>query len=249
MAALIILSCFLSVSLFADVPQDQFAQANAHFDKGELDQASALYDALIQKGFGGAALYYNLGNLHYRKGERGEAVLWYERALRLSPRDNDINFNLSLARSHLKDEESSIPEKIILFANANELAVVLMISLWIFFGLLGLIRLGKVSGDTWPALTLWISGFFLVSSAGWLGAHIFIDRQNAAIVIQAPGEVRNGPGDDYAVGFTVPEGSKVLILSQRPEWTQIGVPQQGLKGWIHARDVQPIIVRPAFSSS
>jgi uncharacterized protein YgiM (DUF1202 family) len=65
-------------------------------------------------------------------------------------------------------------------------------------------------------------------------------------VIKAPGEVRNGPGQDYAVGFTVPEGSKVTLLNRRPEWSQIGVPQQGLKGWIPSSEIEPIRIESAL---
>ena len=63
--------------------------------------------------------------------------------------------------------------------------------------------------------------------------------------LNPPGEVRNGPGPDYAVGFTVPEGSSVLLLSRRPDWTQVGVPSQGLKGWMPNSEVEAVELTPA----
>ncbi|MCB4755797.1 MAG: tetratricopeptide repeat protein [Elusimicrobia bacterium] len=234
--------------LSASVSQDQFEQANTAFEQGDADRALDIDKTLIQKGFGGTALYYNLGNLYYRRGERGAAILWYERAHRLSPRDTDITFNLALARSHLKDEKESLLENVILYLTGHELCIGLTILLWVFFILLGLIKLEKVQGGTWPEMTIWISGLLLFLCSTWLGARIYFANQPYAIITQAPGEVRNGPGEDYAVGFTVPEGSKVLIMSQRPDWTQIGVPQQGLKGWIKSTDVDAIAVKMASSS-
>src|SRR5438445_11782944 len=82
---------------------EMMAEANQHFEKGESEEALEIYLGLVRQGFVGAALYYNLGNVYYRRGERGQAVLWYKRAERLSPRDPDIVFNLELALSHIRD--------------------------------------------------------------------------------------------------------------------------------------------------
>ena len=43
----------------------------------------------------------NLGNCHYLMHNYGQALLWYERALRLAPRDKGLRSNLALAREKL----------------------------------------------------------------------------------------------------------------------------------------------------
>lgn len=223
---------------------DQLNKANQFYEKGEIDQAGELYQTLIQKGFEGPELYYNLGNIFYRKGERGKAVLWYERAHLLAPRDSDIAFNLSLAKSHIKEEEGNLLRRIFLTFSENELSVALTLLLWLFFGILGARTLRWIKNESWTTPLLWFLGLSLSLLTLWSGVSLTFHRQPTGIVVNPPGEVRNGPGSDYAVGFTIPEGSQVLILNRRPEWTQVGVPHQGLKGWMPNTDVEPLRLTP-----
>jgi hypothetical protein len=228
--------------------QQMFVLANEHFEKGDLSKAEEIYSSLTRQGYEGTALYYNLGNLYYRRGERGKAILWYERASQLSPRDADTQFNLSLARSHIRDEKDNLLRKIILTFTATELSWASLIFIWLFFSVLSGVILGGIKSEVWPQVHLWLTGILLVICLSWLGVNNLWARQPLAIVTSPPGEVRNGPGTDYAVGFTIPEGSKVLLLGQRPEWVQVGVPHQGLKGWMPARDVETITVNPVLSN-
>ena len=46
-------------------------------------------------------LYYNLGNSYYKLKNYPKAILNYERALLLSPGDEDIKFNLELSKAML----------------------------------------------------------------------------------------------------------------------------------------------------
>ena len=52
---------------------------------------------------------YNLGNAHYRLGKVGYAILYYEKALKLSPNDEDVMHNLALAKLNLKDKVDTLP--------------------------------------------------------------------------------------------------------------------------------------------
>ncbi len=229
--------------VFAATPaQVQFNEANAAYEKGDFTKAEEIYTLLHNQGYGGAALYYNLGNVAYRKGDRGKAILWYSRAARLMPRDQDVQFNLSLARSHLKDFEMMWARKFIYYISVNELAGIVTLLLWGFLLLFGAMALDWIKAEIWPGMTLWTTGLLLIMFGAWLVTHTVMDLQKHAVIMQGPGEVRNGPGTDYAVGFTVPEGTSVVVLNERPEWTQIGVLNQGLKGWIRATEVERITV-------
>lgn len=239
---------FLSLSLLIGVgigmahatPQDDFQAGNKFYEAGEYDKAIESYLSAVKQGYEGVSLDYNLGNSYFKQGQRGNAVLWYQRALRMDPRDPDIQFNLSLAQSHLKDEEPSWLENLIFFFTERELGWVVMALVWIFFGLLGSLLLGWISSEGWPPVVLWTSGSLLLISSLWFGTRLAWGAKPYAIVVGPPGEVRNGPGPEYAVGFTIPEGSRVIVLNTRPDWFQVGIPQQGLKGWMPNKDVQPI---------
>lgn len=227
-------------AIAAPAPSELFEAANRLFEKGQIDRAKNRYIDLVEMGYAGPALAYNLGNAYYRLGRRGKAVLWYERAGLAAPRDADVSFNLSLARSHIKDTGMSIFRRAVLLFTPSELGAATAVLIWLFFGLLGCGLIGWIRFSPGLSTALTTLGLLLLLTGGVLGANFYLRNQPWAIVVQAPGEVRNGPGTDYAVGFTVPEGSRVLVLKQRPDWIQIGAPQEGLKGWISAEKVEAI---------
>jgi len=221
-------------------PQYKFLEANTLFESGKTPEALQIYQDLTKLGFAGSSLFYNLGNIYYRKGERGRAILWYERAQKMAPRDADIKFNLQLAKSHIKKVEEPVFEKIINTFTIDELGIFISVCTWVFFGVLGFLVLGKIRGEIWPTAALWTSGLLLVMFAGWFFASQTYTSKNWAVLISLPGEVRNGPGEEYAVGFTIPEGSKIMVLNKRPQWSQVGIPQEGLKGWIPTKELEEI---------
>jgi len=241
--SLIVFALFLGIGITqaSDIsPQEKFEQANSLFESGETNRALEIYRELIRLGFSSDSLYYNLGNAFYRRGERGNAILWYLRAKNLAPRDSDITFNLSIAQSHIKNIRGPFLEKIVFYVTNKELGWIVTALTWIFFIFLSLVLSEKIQAEVWPAITLWTSGILLVLFSAWLGIHLTLGAKPWAVVRIPPGEVRNGPGNDYAVGFTVPEGSTILIMNKRPKWTQIGVPQEGLKGWILTDELEEI---------
>ena len=77
--------------------------ADAEYSKGNYVQAIKDYEELLRKNKT-ADVYYNLGNAYYRTDNIVQAVLAYERALMLSPGDEDIRFNLQMARSKTIDK-------------------------------------------------------------------------------------------------------------------------------------------------
>ena len=68
----------------------RFYKANSASQAGDYDGALKLYREITDSGFVSAAVYYNIANCYMKKGELGRALVGYERALRLSPRDSDL---------------------------------------------------------------------------------------------------------------------------------------------------------------
>ena len=75
-----------------------FTAAAEAYKAEDYDKAAAAYEEVLRGGKESGALYYNLGNSYFKKGSLGKAILNYERARRLVPRDGDLNFNLEYAR-------------------------------------------------------------------------------------------------------------------------------------------------------
>ncbi|MBR6492984.1 MAG: tetratricopeptide repeat protein, partial [Paludibacteraceae bacterium] len=82
--------------------QTDFDAANAAYAEGRYEEAATGYEALLAEGEN-ATLYYNLGNARFKQGELAQAILNYERALRLNPNHKDAKYNLAFAQSRITD--------------------------------------------------------------------------------------------------------------------------------------------------
>lgn len=212
-------------------PADPFTRAGAAYEKGNFAEALRLYGQAAAAGPLTPALAYNMGNAHFRLGRRGQAVLWFERARALAPRDEDVRFNLRVARSHLADEGGSAWETLDRILGPGELPWAVAALAWLFFVPAGLALLGRVpwSGARRVAVP---AGILLALCSVWLALRVRALAEPWAVVTSPVAEARSGPGENNPVGFTVPEGRRCLLTGLRPGWLEIGVPAQGLKGWV-----------------
>ncbi|MCK5643063.1 MAG: tetratricopeptide repeat protein, partial [Gammaproteobacteria bacterium] len=87
---------------------ETMAVANQLYNNGEYSTAAQFYEQLISQGKVHSSLYYNLGNAYYVQGDIGRAILNYQRASRLDPRDPDIRENLAMARNQSANEIDQI---------------------------------------------------------------------------------------------------------------------------------------------
>ena len=87
-----------------------FDEGNQRYQNGDFDGAVASYARILEAGLESGDLYYNLGNTYFKRGEIGPAILYYERARRLMPADEDLLANLALARQLTADEITPLPQ-------------------------------------------------------------------------------------------------------------------------------------------
>jgi hypothetical protein len=221
--------------LLAEASGQVFLQANRYYENSSYKQAVSCYESLVDKGLSDAKLFYNLGNAYFRINRLGKAILYYERALKISPRDEDIKYNLKFVRTFIKEPDSSIFHKIINFFTLNELTVFSSLIYFLFMTGVILSLFLKHTVGRWANITLGVILF--LGLAWWYAGFSVVEKRVSAIVITSPAEVRNGPGEDYSVGFTLPEGKKVVVLSEKDDWCAVAVKQYEpqevlLKGWI-----------------
>src|SRR5512133_3865306 len=85
-------------------------KANKAYTDGMYAEAADLYKKVAASGYAAPELYYNLGNACFKLNDFPGAILWYERARRLDPGNEDITFNLNVANSKIADKIEPVPE-------------------------------------------------------------------------------------------------------------------------------------------
>lgn len=93
-----LLGIFLTINALAnngvDYFENQFIKANEAYKLGKYDTARTLYQEIENNEIHSAELFYNIANCYFKENENAAAILYYERALRLSPADEDVMHNL-----------------------------------------------------------------------------------------------------------------------------------------------------------
>lgn len=215
--------------------QALFVEANDAYYKGELATAQAKYEKLLEAGLGGPDVLFNLGTTHLANNELGPAVLYLERARRLSD-DDDIEANLAVARQRQGDEvvgaEASRPflERLADALNERVVSVAFLVTWWLGFAAWLVFR-RKVEGRLLWALA---AGVLLLAGAtlgAAVGVHAWVrHRVVEAVVMPATSKVREFPGDAAKVSFEVHAGLKVRVMEESGKFARIRLPN-ALEGW------------------
>jgi tetratricopeptide (TPR) repeat protein len=249
-----LLSVILAMT-FASVPpataqEELYQQGNVLYQEGDFTGAIDAYLATLEAGFNSGNLYYNLGNAYFKSGELGRSILSYERALRLEPRDPDVEANLELARSLTADEIEPLPRFWVLSAiswwvdllpRGSLILIVAMTYLAAVGGLCARIlslQPGVRHAGAWLAggsgVLLFILGTTLLAREGVFG------RTERGIILAEEVAVQSAPsGDDNLTLFRVHEGTRVRVDQSTDTWLEI-VLDDGKVGWIPSDALETI---------
>lgn len=227
-------------------PHTLFYRANSAYRDGEYEQSLREYEEILAAGWQSGPLHFNLGNANFKLGRLGEAILSYERARRLLPRDPDVRANLAYARELAEEtaEESPLWASL-LFPMAERLTtrdLVLSSGLlwWVLWLLLGLQLFVRVARPALKRATVAALVLFTVFSAS-LAWRIWEHAIPEAAVVTASGEtsVRFEPSATGTEHFSLREGALVTVTERRKDWLQIRR-HDGRRGWIPAGAVASI---------
>lgn len=257
----LILIALMGVSMRAFAASDLVEQADSAYTDDDFATAAALYTQAISEQGPSAKLYYNLGNSYYRAGKPGNAILSYERALRLDPTDEDIRYNLDFVNSRIVDRPGergtflgNLLDTLALSARSNTWA-------WLAFGcfvltaaallayLFGQGVLLRKIGFFGGLLTLLGTFFFMFFA--FRSASISTSRQYAVVTSASTilSTVPRTPSDRSQEAMLLHEGTKVEILdsvasrqtgdSIASRWYDVQV-DNAHRAWINASDVERI---------
>ena len=105
---LILLTSLLLLTIYGQ-SKEVFNQATSAYQNQNYEDAVQLYQSLVNDGFAGGELYYNLGNAYFKMDKLGLSILYYEKALKYSPGDEDILHNLAIANARTVDKIKEVP--------------------------------------------------------------------------------------------------------------------------------------------
>ena len=227
---------------------DLMARANTSYERGEYAEAAQQYEALVDRGYSDATLYFNLGSSYFESGDIGRAILNYLRARGLSPRDMDIRDNLELARGMTVDgvaaERGPLVEGVSYFghqwATPDELGIAAIL-LWV------------ASGTAIGALIVWrtfrlrrmLRAATVLATAAATMLFLLVASMTSAspydstgVVTAAAVEVVSGPGPQYTGEFALHSGAQVRVADYRHGWFRIELPGGELRGWVPSHAVE-----------
>lgn len=240
--ALVALLLALLISpIRADHNQYLFEQANRLYQQEQYAEAIARYLEIINSGYESWQLYYNLGNAYYKSRQIGRAILNYERAARLNPKNEDIQFNLQIANLSVVDKIVIPPQfflsrwittikmlwgiqTLTFMVIGLYLLVAALIILYILVRKRAIQRLVSVSLIPLVALLVLVTIILIVRT----------HDQNSvrdAIILSNKIEVLSSPDEQGTELFALHEGVKVRIEDIRENWARIRLPD-GKVGWV-----------------
>ncbi len=239
---LIVLVLFALPALaLAQTPVEDFSKANGAYRSGKYLDAIAGYEAILNSGTHSGAIYYNLANSYFKNKQLGKAILNYERAQRLIPRDRDLAANYQFASAAVNarvDPVLNVTDKILSghvhFYTVNEMVLILAI----FACLLGLAHLMglyfKWTGKVWAIAFL--CGLFFTFIFGLL---IKVNLQKKESIVIKAVAARFEPSDKATVYFELPQGQKVRWQTTEGSWVKVQRPD-GKIGWMPIDAVEKI---------
>lgn len=233
----------------AQTADTAWQKANALYSEGKFAEASEAYLQLEESGVVSATLLYNAGNSFYRQGEIAKAILYYERALKLAPDDEDVLYNLELSNLQIVDKIEPL-EQFFLVKWIQSFCDVFGVDTWggmgaVLFAVALALTLAVVFGRT-PARKKVAFAFALASfSLSLVATYVAVREKQRlsshteAIVYAPVTSVKASPDTGGVDLFVLHEGTKVVVLEAIGSWKKVKT-ADGNQGWLPANTIEAI---------
>lgn len=224
----------------AQEPQNLFDQGVAAYAKADYTGALNAFKKIEGTGQKSYALFFNIGNVHYKQREYGQAMLYYQRCLKYYSSTPELDQNIALTQKQFIDKLPENPNSLI-YQSWNNLVNALNNTQW---GVVGLLLFGVTNLAFWfvwsakhatarkKALLWSLLALFLCISINMLG---FIQKekhqsQHQGIILSPSVNVQSEPSEVSAQLFVIHEGVLVEIKQTQGEWLRIQL-SDGKHGW------------------
>ena len=239
--------CIATDSLLAAT--DIQAQADLYYKDRDYNNALKSYQELLSAERVSSDILYNIGNCHFKMGQLGKAIVFYERAARLNPDDEDIAFNLKLAGLKTVDRIETVPpiiykrwfQAISGALSVSQWSIVLLVIIWLTFVAwswylfssgIGAKKTSFLLATTLSVLCIVV---FLFVNETYSEAH----TRQYGVVLSASSYVKSSPDERGNDQFILHEGTRMEVLDELGEWKKIRI-ANGSVGWLKGADIEII---------
>ncbi len=239
--------CFCTISVAQN--NTLFSEANTFYNNGKYFEAIKKYEDVLNNGQHSAEIYFNLGNAHYKLNNIAPSIYYYEKALQLSPNDEEIQNNIVFARNMTIDAIDTVPEiglsKFVrkgINTFSSDVWAIIAVTLMILFVILFLMyyftHLTNKKRITFIASLASIF-FACLSLAFAFQKQAMDNKDKPAIVFAQESQVRTDPNLSGEESFRLHEGTKVQVLDTISNWKQIQL-TDGKTGWMMSDEIKEL---------
>lgn len=202
-------------------------------------------------------LFYNLANAHFKNEEVGKAILYYNRALRIKPRDKEIRANLEYARLSRTDKTQTkekngavkMAEAIFSKISMNEQAA-LSIAIFTLLASLLFASISLPDGDSRAKLKngALIVAIVLALQLTVTGIKTYSESviKHGVVTIKTA-EALSSPSTDSRKLFELHDGTELIMGRAENGYVQIELPT-GWIGWLPTLQVEAISAKRGFQN-
>jgi tetratricopeptide (TPR) repeat protein len=238
---LLLFTLYAGNAVSQDSGSEKFASGVNNFTSGNFKEALQVWTDIYNTGYRSANLNYNIGNAYFKLNNIPSAILFFERAYLLDPADENINYNLQIARTLIVDRFQEIPELffvrwfnfVSLVLSTNNWAKISLVSFIVCLLLLSLYIYS--SRYRHKVIGFWFSVFFFVLTFASLSFSIrnksLVYDSHKAIISSPLVSGKSSPDNSGTDLFVLHEGTRVSIEDEVGEWFEIRL-SDGNKGWI-----------------
>lgn len=222
-------------------PSGKFNKGVDYYKEANFREALDTWLDIYNTGYRSASLNYNIGNAYFKLNNIPGAILFYERARLLKPGNDNIEYNLQIARSMVVDKFEEIPELFFvrwfdflsLLLTTNRWAIISLVTFVLFLVSLSVYLYSsayrmKVAGF-WIALALMVISVFALSFA--VRNRTLVYNSRSAVIFSPSVNGKSSPDESGTDLFILHEGSKVTIEDEVGQWYEIRL-SDGNKGWV-----------------
>jgi len=235
-----IFSILFIIPLLLCAKEYDLTAANSAYQEQNYQIAKEEYMKLVNEDVENYELFYNLGNTYFKLNDLGNARLYYEKAAKFEPLNQELNENITMLMANIKDKEEversfieTLLRKIYYTFSINLLgvfAVIFFILMMAFIVFLIMSRSAVLKRIVKVFLVIFAVIFFLVTVTEVMRIRDFYADNNAVILDEVV-IAYSGPNEDFPQVFTIHEGLKVSIERFDNEWVLIKLPS-GNGGWV-----------------